>query len=413
MKNLRDEWINFYNSLGYVTLKSAPLIHPLFPMSFNMSAGLVQLDPLIRGKKKVELLKQCVVQKCFRYFDLEKVGDDTHLSFFEMAGAFEIGKFNDKETIENIYIFLTKTLNINPEKLYITTFKKDTIFGKTITLNSHLEEYLISLVGKRLIIGTQETNFWKQGGGAVFMDNMRLCGPSIEFFYDLGKKDCTNQNCNPFCSCGRFIEISNTLLIKYYIDHNQAPEVKELINPATEVVIGVERLSQVVEEEDNIFQTNGFVSLAGKLGQSLVNKDARIILDHLKSLCFILSEEKIYPGKSGRNRIIRTLIRNILSSFYILNISLEEYLPVLIDNVIELYVDQYPEIKNAKKNVLGIVIEHKEIFDKTIEKAKRKINEYLDKNHIEKITEKDKEYFKLHFGLSPKLTDCFFKEYIT
>ena len=214
MKDVKKEWTNYYRSLGYSLLQSAPLIHPLFPMSFNMSAGLVQLDPLIRGKKKIDLLKQCVIQKCFRYFDLDKIGDDTHLSFFEMAGAFEIGKFEDKETIERLYFFLTNILGINPEKLFITSFDQDQIANKKIVLDSHLKDFLTSLVGERVIYGSEESNFWKQGGGAVFMDNMRLCGPSIEFFYDLGKKDCTNNKCNPFCSCGRFIEISNTLLIK-------------------------------------------------------------------------------------------------------------------------------------------------------------------------------------------------------
>jgi alanyl-tRNA synthetase len=413
MKDIRNEWISFYKSLGYASIKSAPLIHPLFPLSFNMSAGLVQLDPLIRGKQKIDLLKQCVIQKCFRYFDLDKIGDDTHLSFFEMAGAFEIGKFEDKETIERLYFFLTNILGINPEKLFITSFDQDQIANKKIVLDSHLKDFLTSLVGKRVIYGSEETNFWKQGGGAVFMDNMRLCGPSIEFFYDLGKKDCTNDKCNPFCSCGRFIEISNILLIKHYIDHNQAPEIKDLINPATEVVIGVERLSQIIENKKNVFQTSSFEPLINILSLAADKIDVRIIVDHIKSLCFILSEEKIYPGKNGRNRIIRTLIRNLLTSFYLLNLPVEKYLSILIDEVIALYIDEYPEINNAKNNVLEIVSEHKIVFDKTIEKAKRKINDYIVKNHITKIGNSEKEYFKLHFGLSSKLTDYFFQQYIT
>lgn len=159
MKDVKKEWINYYRSLGYSILQSAPLIHPLFPMSFNMSAGLVQLDPLIRGKEKVNLLKQCVIQKCFRYFDLDKIGDDTHLSFFEMAGAFEIGKFEDKKTIEGLYVFLTNILGINPEKLFITAFDQDQITDKKIVLNSRLKDYLTSLVGERLIYGTQKLTF--------------------------------------------------------------------------------------------------------------------------------------------------------------------------------------------------------------------------------------------------------------
>lgn len=81
-------FLSFYKSKGAELLKSSPLIHPLFPMSFNMSAGLVQLDPLLRSKEVFKNKKMAVVQKCFRHFDVSKVTDYSHLSFFEMGGYF-------------------------------------------------------------------------------------------------------------------------------------------------------------------------------------------------------------------------------------------------------------------------------------------------------------------------------------
>jgi len=92
--NIRLAWLDFYQSKGYKKIDSAPLVHPAFPTSFNMSAGLVQLDPRIRMPTKSSPLKECLVQKCVRYFDINRVGDNNHLSFFEMAGAFEVVEIN-------------------------------------------------------------------------------------------------------------------------------------------------------------------------------------------------------------------------------------------------------------------------------------------------------------------------------
>jgi len=100
--DIRQKWLDYYQALGYKIIPSAPLVHPAFPTSFNMSAGLIQLDPKIRSPKKIKPLKECLIQKCVRHFDINKVGDNTHLSFFEMAGAFEVGNFDEVETVSNI-----------------------------------------------------------------------------------------------------------------------------------------------------------------------------------------------------------------------------------------------------------------------------------------------------------------------
>lgn len=174
-----------------------------------------------------------------------------------MAGAFEIIDFDEKKTILDIWQFLTEKLKINPKKLWITAFDKDKVADKTISLSKELKDYLAVLVEDRLVFGNQETNLWSQGGGAELTDNIKLCGPQIEFFYDFGKnKDCDKKSCNPFCDCNRFLEISNTLFIKYYIDFKQEPKLKELINPSTEAVIGIERVVQIVEQKYDRFIIN-------------------------------------------------------------------------------------------------------------------------------------------------------------
>ena len=369
-----------------------------------MSAGMVQLDPKIRLPKKIEASKECLVQKCVRHFDINRVSDKSHLSFFEMAGAFEVVKFNEKQTIVNIWNFLTKELKINPQKLWITAFNKDKVVDKVIALPEGLKEHLVLLVGNRLIFGNQKTNLWMQGGGAKLTDNTMLCGPQVEFFYDLGKeRGCGEENCNPFCNCGRFLEISNILFIFYYIDHNKKSTLKRLVNSATETVIGIERCALITENRGDVFETSYFAPLIKILGETKLDENIKIIVDNIKSLTFILSEEKILPTRKERGRIIRTLIRNILTSCYILKIDPQAYLPLLIDEVIKFYLKAYPEIRDSKKTVWEIIFNHEKVYQKTLERGKRKIKKYLVKNKIKKIGKKEKEYFWIKFGVPERL----------
>ena len=115
--NVRQAWLDYYKDLGFEEIPSAPLIHPAFPTSFNMSAGLVQIAPIVASKTKVSPIKQCLIQKCIRYFDIKKVVDGIHLSFFEMPGAFEIVDFEEIEVVAKLWRFLTSVIQINPNKI--------------------------------------------------------------------------------------------------------------------------------------------------------------------------------------------------------------------------------------------------------------------------------------------------------
>ena len=400
--NIKKKWLDFYQSLGFKKIETASLVHPSFPTSFNMSAGLVQLDPRIRQKDKVEASKECLVQKCVRHFDIHKVGDSSHLSFFEMAAAFEVVVIDEKKTIKNIWDFLTEELEIGIDKLWVTAFDQERVAGKTISLPDGLRDLLDDLVGEKVVYSGQKTNLWKQGGGAEFVDNIRLCGPQVEFFYDKGENLSCGKNCNVFCSCGRFLEISNTLFIYYYIDYNKDPVLKKVVNRSTETVIGVERCAKVVESSQDLFLTSCFSPLTSVINKKL-DENVKIIIDHIKSLVFILSEEEIKPTKSDRGRIVRTLIRKSLASLYILKLDPKKVLPLLIEEAIKMYQGSYPEVKNSKETVLRIIFEHEQIYKKTLVKAKRKIDKYLTDNNVKELSEEKKEYFWLRYGVPKKL----------
>lgn len=404
MVNIGQTWLDYYQSLGYIRIPSAPLVHPAFPTSFNMSAGMVQMDPQIRSTKKITPSKKCLVQKCIRHFDIDKVGNNNYLSFFEMTGAFEINEFNEKQTIICLWKFLTEKLFINPKKLWITAFDKDKVVDRQIFLPNDIKQFLHSLTDNRVVFGDQKTNLWSQGGGVELIDNIKLCGPQIEFFYDLGEeKGCGKGSCNPFCGCGRFIEICNTLLIFYLIDYGQIPTLKKIVNPSTETVIGIERCALILENKKDVFETSFFTPLIRTVNGGILNDDVKIIVDHIKSLAFIFAEQKILPAKSDRGRIIRTLIRNLLTSYYVLKINPHENLPLLIDEVINLYKEPYPEILNCKNTTLEVVFDHEIIYKKTLQRAKQYILSYFEKNKTKDLNEEQEKTLWLKFGVPAKL----------
>lgn len=404
MLDLRKSWFDHYQNLGFSKMQSAPLAHPIFPLSFNMSAGLIQLDPKIRSSQKVKPQKGVLIQKCFRYFDLDKVGDPTHLSFFEMTGAFELIEYDRVKTINDLWSFYSDRLRIDPSTIWVTAFESDYIADKKIGLDSRILKFLSSLVGDRVVMGDSKTNLWKQGGGAVFSDNLRLCGPQVEFFYDSGARDCCKvDKHNPLNNCGRFIEIGNIIFIEYVIDCNKEPTLKKLVNPSTEAVIGLERVAQITEGVNDIYQTTFFKPLLETIGLNSESEDARIIIDHIKALVFILCEGKINPGKNGREKIVRKLIRQFFTSCIFLKLDVQKITPVLIDEIIKIYQDFYPEINNGKENALEVISDHYSAYSESLTRGLRRMKIYQQKNHISETDLTQKDFIKENFGVPIKL----------
>lgn len=410
-----EKFTNYYKSRDFKILESAPLLHPSLPMTFNMSAGLIQLEPIIRGKQKITNKKLVLIQDCFRHFDLNKIGDHHHSSFFQMPGAFEINDFNVRKVLEKIWVFLTDQLMINKDNIWVTTFKGDEIrdfhFKKDQASIDFWEE---KGVGERLILYGREHNFWLQGGGFEGAEETRHCGRTSEIFYDLGKNvGCKRKTCKPGCPCGRFMEISNNLFITHFWDWSKEKFFLLKI-PVSETVIGLERIAAVVENKKSIYKTYYFrplMDLVSMKVKSNINQaekivNSRIVCDHIKALTFLFSEGAPPPGKNGRERIIRKLIRNLLTRLITLDIDSKDILPLLIDNIIKTYPSN-KKLKGAKQKTLDIIYEHETVYRKTINRALRRIKGYLEKAGKEKPTDEDKQYFRQHFGIPIDLQNYF------
>jgi len=185
------------------------------------------------------------------------------------------------------------------------------------------------------------------------------------------------------------------------IDLSGLPKISNLLNPSTEAVVGLERCASIVEGTNNVYETQFFIPLLKIFGNQKLNEDVKIIMDHIKTLCFILAEEKIVPAKNKRGRIIRTLVRELLSSFYILELNVENYLPKLINRVISMYKINYPEIQKSENNVLDIIYSHEKIYKKTLNKGLTELSKLKSVNR--KIGKKETIFYWEKYDLPPKL----------
>lgn len=410
ISHITEQFLFFYNSKGVEILSSSPLIHPLFPISFNMSAGLVQLDHLLRSNDIIENKRMVVVQKCFRHFDVNKVTDYSHLSFFEMGGYFEVGNFDKATAMKYIYDLLVGVYKIDPSRLWITVFSGGDVFGKQFSKDQEIiETWQKLLPNKDQIIGFgKEHNFWTQGGGAEIAIESKLCGPQTEIFYDLGKKDCKKKTCLPNCDCGRFLEISNNL----FITHKITGELKvlPLQNKAIESVIGIERVCAVIENKNTVFDIKEISNLRNMLIlENQESKETTIrknrVVDHIRALCFLIPEGAPLPGRNGRARIIRTLIRELLTDLYVLNLNTSEKIEPLISKIISMYQARYPDLIGKEKQIFQMISDHEKVYLKTLNKAGGAIQRYLKRNNKNKLSETETEYFRKQYGVPVELQD--------
>lgn len=388
ISQLAEEFLSYYRLKGAKVLPSSSLIHSLFPMSFNMSAGLVQLDPLLR-LERVICKKMVVVQKCFRHFDMARVADTSHLSFFEMGGYFEVGKINKERSLQYIYNFLVEELKIEPERLWVTVFSGGEVYKQKFVKDDDVFTIWKKLLPNKdqIVFLGKDYNFWVQGGGTETATESKLCGSQTEIFIDLGKNVCKMAKCQPNCPCGRFLEISNNLFITHKITGDL--RVLPLANMAVESVIGLERVVAVVEKKSSVYEIEDI---------RFLGRDNRII-DHIRALCFLITDGAPPPGRNGRARIIRTLIRELLTTLYVLNLESQKTIDDLIKKITYLYSGRYPEILRKQSQIHDMIFDHEQVYLKTLEKVGVKMKRFLQKNDKVKPDEKDKEYFRKQFGI--------------
>ena len=407
-------FVEFFTRQGFNLLPRASLLDPSIPMSFVMSAGLVQVEKsLVKLKDKSG--NYTLVQDCFRHFVVEKVGlDSTHLSFFKMPGAFVFGKINHEKIIQSMWLMATDVLNLDPDKLWASYFKGDVVLGRDLPVDNytHVAWKNAGLPEKHIVGLGREHNFWMQGNGFQGEQYLRKCGPHTELFFDRGEEISCGHNCLPGCACGRFIEFSNTLFIEFEVDI-ESNYFNEISNPFTETVIGVERVEMLQGNYSSVFETSTYKSIIDKIKGFVVKKDLlgedvvigqRIIADHLRALFYLVSDGALPPGKDGRQRIVKNLIRRVLTQQIILGIKSNDFILTVLRSIeIPLLEDRCPPSDTYEKIISYYNFERVRFF-KTLQRGLKEIARLANQNVSSGLTPEQIYELRKYFGIPEIIT---------
>lgn len=365
---IRNKFLNYFKNHGHSIIPSAPLIPENDPSVLFTTAGMHPLVPYLLGEVHPAGTKLADYQKCLRTVDIDEVGDNRHLTFFEMLGNWSLGEYFKKESIKYSMEFLTKELNIPVEKLSVTCFKGDEDAPRDEETAKIWEENGMSK--ERIYFFGKEDNWWIAGETGP-------CGPDTEIFYDTGKEPCSKE-CNPSCGCGKYVEIWNNVFMEYYKDAEG--NYTKLKQRNVDTGLGLERINMLLQGKETPFDTEIFKPMMDKL-ESLAKNDnlssRRIIAEHLRSSMMIIADGG-KPSNIDRGYILRRLIRRMIRHLNKIGIELDK-LKELIDLNIKILGEMYPDLVQNKENIINTILAEKDKFMKTLENGEKELQKELNK----------------------------------
>ncbi|MCI8587393.1 MAG: alanine--tRNA ligase, partial [Clostridia bacterium] len=383
-------------------IPSAPLIPENDPSVLFNTAGMQPLVPYLLGEKHPEGTRITDYQKCVRTNDIEEVGDNRHLTYFEMLGNWSLGDYFKEESIKMSYEFLTEELGIPAEKISVTCFAGDEDCEKDEETAKCWKK--VGIPEERIYYFGKEDNWWIAG-------NEGPCGPDTEMFYDTGKPKCS-EKCDPSCGCGKYVEIWNNVFMEYY--KGKDGKYTKLSQKNVDTGLGLERMTMLLQGKKTPFETELFAPVMNRLEelQKVDNINSRrIVAEHLRSSMMIINDGG-RPSNIDRGYVLRRLIRRMIRYINKLQISLEE-LSNLIELNIETLKEMYPELETNKEAIKNVILEEKDKFVKTLEHGEKEFSKEMNKLKQEgKTTIEGKVVFKLYdtYGFPPEVTEDLAKE---
>ena len=400
---IRNKYLEFFKRHGHAVIPSAPLIPENDPSVLFTTAGMQPLVPYLLGEKHPEGTRLTDFQKCLRTNDIDEVGDNRHLTYFEMLGNWSLGDYFKEESIAMSFEFLTKELGIPVEKLSVTCFAGDEDCQRDEVTASCWKK--AGIPEDRIYYFGKDDNWWIAGEEGP-------CGPDTEMFYDTGKPKCS-ENCNPSCGCGKYVEIWNNVFMEFF--KTKDGKYTKLKQHNVDTGLGLERMTMLLQGKETPFDTELFKPVMDKLQELAGENDSiesrRIVAEHLRSSMMIIQDGGL-PSNVDRGYILRRLIRRMVRHLRKLQINLNE-LGELIDLNIDTLKEMYPELHQNSNKIKSVIIEEKDKFEKTLERGEREFNKIVNRMKNDgKDTISGQDLFTLYetYGFPPEVTQDLARE---
>jgi len=376
--DIRSAFLDFFAGKGHQVVESSPLVPGNDPTLLFTNAGMVQFKDVFLGKEQRGYVRATSSQRCVRaggkHNDLENVGYTArHHTFFEMLGNFSFGDYFKREAIQYAWEFLTGTVGLPADKLWVTVYQDDDeaadIWLKEIGVDPSRFTRIGDKPGKRY----DSDNFWAMGDTGP-------CGPCSEIFYDHGEGIWGGPPGTPEEDGDRYIEIWNLVFMQY--NRDAEGNLTPLPKPSVDTGMGLERLAAVLQDvhsnyEIDLFQALIKAAAAATQTPDLEAKSLRVIADHIRS-CAFLVVDGVLPGNEGRGYVLRRIIRRAIRHGYQLG-QQQPFFHGLVDALDEQMGEAYPELRGARKHVKRVLKVEEERFAETIEQGMRILEEAIER----------------------------------
>jgi alanyl-tRNA synthetase len=362
---LRQRFLTFFQQRGHVVIGTASLIPENDPSVLFTTAGMHPLVPYLLGEAHPAGKRLANVQKCVRTGDIMEVGDDTHLTMFEMLGNWSLGDYGKQESITWSYEFLTEQLGLDPARISVTCFAGDADAPR----DDESASIWRSLGITRIVFLPKKDNWW----GPVGLTGP--CGPDTEIFYDTDPSGPADQTLvtNP----QRFWEVWNNVFIQY--DKSMDGRYLPLAQANVDTGLGLDRMLALLQGVPSPYETDVFLPIMEHLRRLVRQPEPfpmRVIADHTRAAVFILAEG-IQPGNVDQPYIVRRLIRRAVR--YGREIGIEgHFLAALADTVIETLADPYVELCQQCDHILSALEREETKFQGTLVRGRHEFSRAVD-----------------------------------
>ena len=389
-KELKEEYIKFFESKGHKAIESASLIPENDSSVLFTTAGMQPLVPYLLGSSHPMGKRIVDSQKCLRTVDILDVGDASHLTFFEMLGNWSLGDYFKEESISYSFEFLTKHLMIPISKIAVTVFEGDEDAPRDTVSAKKWEE--LGIKKENIYYLPKKHNWWWAGEEGP-------CGPDTEIFYIFDKEKCCEE-CSPACDCGKYMEIWNNVFMEY---NKTKDGIFPLKQKNVDTGMGLERVVTVSQNKESVYETDIFENIISKIEELAKDGDEtskRIVADHIRSSVMIISDG-IRPSNVDQGYILRRLIRRSLRHMRKLDIEFSNILDITKAGIVDLK-NQGLDIA-SENEITEVILEESKKFERTLSKGLKKLN--LEMKNNDKVLPGE-VVFKLYdtYGFPPEVT---------
>ena len=369
LNDLREKYLSFFESKGHLRLPSFSLIPKNDNSLLLINSGMAPMKKYFTGEITPPRKRVTTCQKCIRTPDIERVGITArHGTFFEMLGNFSFGDYFKHEATSWAWEFLTKTLEMDTDRLWVSIYQDDDEAFDIWTKEVGVAPEKIVRLGK-------EDNFWEHGEGP--------CGPCSEIYYDRGEEyGCGKPTCGVGCDCDRYVEIWNNVFTQF--DSDGKGTYTPLDHPNIDTGMGLERLACVVQGVDNLFLVDTVQNIMKHISEIAGVKygddpktdiSLRVITDHIRSTTFMIGDG-VMPSNNGRGYVLRRLLRRAARHGRLLGID-RMFLTEVCDTVIRENESAYPELKEKRDFIHNVIATEEANFAKTIDQGMKILEDFV------------------------------------